>query len=78
MANYLQEMNLKVIEHPPYSPCDFWLFPTLKEMLAGRHYELAIVFINETCTCTEYREAFRKLIERCKKVILFRESTLRV
>ena len=40
VTNYLQEINLKVIEHPPYSPnlapCDIWLFPELKEMLAGR------------------------------------------
>jgi len=24
---------------PPYSPCDFWLFPTLKSELKGTHFE---------------------------------------
>ena len=31
------------MDHPPYSPdlapCDFWLFPTLKERLAGRKFD---------------------------------------
>ena len=30
------------LEHPPYSPdlvpCDFYLFPKLKEYLSGRHF----------------------------------------
>ena len=80
-SRFLQEINLKVIEHPPYSPdlapCDFWLFPKLKEMLAGRHYESRTIIGCSVYQCTsmkdipasEYREAFRKWIERCKRVI---------
>ena len=54
VANYLQEMNLKVMEHPPYSPelelCDFlFLFQKLKEMPAGRHYE-PVLYTNLTKT----------------------------
>ena len=43
VQEYLKESGLDVLDHPPYSPalspCDFWLFPRLKEMLAGHHFE---------------------------------------
>ena len=36
----LQELNVSVLPHPPYSPdlapCDFWLFPTIKNSLRGK------------------------------------------
>ena len=36
VKEYLKESGLDVLDHPPYSPdlfpCDFWLFPRLKEM----------------------------------------------
>ena len=36
--------NIKIIPHPPYSPglvpCDFWLFPMLKEKLCGRKFNI--------------------------------------
>ncbi|GFS01717.1 mariner Mos1 transposase [Elysia marginata] len=36
-------MKLGVLPHPAYSPdlapCDFWLFPTLKDRLAGRKFD---------------------------------------
>ena len=42
VKHYLEEQGLQVFPHPPYSsdlaPCDFWLFPTLKERLAGREF----------------------------------------
>ena len=38
VQEYQKESGLDVLDHPPYSPdlspCDFWLFPKLKEMLA--------------------------------------------
>ena len=43
VQEYLKESGLNVLDHPPYSPdlspCDFWLFPRLKEMLAGHRFE---------------------------------------
>ena len=43
VQEYLRESGLNVLDHPPYSPdlspCDFWLFPRLKEMLAGHSFE---------------------------------------
>ncbi|MEW8547188.1 MAG: hypothetical protein AB2693_27060, partial [Candidatus Thiodiazotropha sp.] len=38
----LKELNIKTIEHPPYSPDlapnDFFLFPTLKEKMRGKRF----------------------------------------
>ena len=43
VQEYLKESWLNVLDHPPYSPdlspCNFWLFPRLKEMLAGHRFE---------------------------------------
>ena len=43
VQEYLKESGLDVLDHPPYSPelspCDFRLFPRLKEMLAGHRFE---------------------------------------
>ena len=43
VQEYLKESGLDVLDHPTYSPdlspCDFWLFPRLKEMLAGHRFE---------------------------------------
>ena len=43
VQEYLKESGLYVLDHRPYSPdlspCDFWLFPRLKEMLAGHRFE---------------------------------------
>lgn len=42
VKKYLEDQQLQVLPHPPYSPdlapCDFWLFPTLKDRLAGRKF----------------------------------------
>ena len=43
VQEYLKESGLVVLDHLPYSPdlspCDFWLFPRLKEMLAEHGFE---------------------------------------
>ena len=42
VKNNLDEQELQVLPHQPYSPdlapCGFWLFPTLEERLAGRNF----------------------------------------
>ena len=39
ITDYLTKMGIKTVPQPPYSPdlapCDFWLFPKLKEKLRG-------------------------------------------
>jgi histone-lysine N-methyltransferase SETMAR len=41
--SFLEESSVQLMSHPPYSPdlapCDFWLFPKLKERLRGRRFE---------------------------------------
>ena len=43
VTSYPTEMGNKIVPHPPYSPdmspCDFWMFPRLKEKLRGRRFE---------------------------------------
>ena len=40
--NFWQKKNIPVVPQPPYSPdlspCDFFLFPRLKNYLKGRHF----------------------------------------
>ena len=40
---FLAEKQVTVLEHPPYSPdlapCDFWLFPKMKSVVKGTHFE---------------------------------------
>ena len=44
VTDYLTKIGIKIDPHPPYSPylspCDFSLFPKLKENLRGRLYEI--------------------------------------
>ena len=70
----LQEQGIRVLPHPAYSPdlapCDFWLFPILKDRLAGRKFEriqdLAKAVKSELRTIPEeeYHNAFRKWLKR--------------
>lgn len=40
---FLEEQGISTLPHPPYSPdlapCDFWLFPTIKQELKGRRFQ---------------------------------------
>ena len=61
VTDYLTKMGIKTVPQPPYSrdlaPCDFWLFPKLKEKLRGCRYE----------TIEEIKEAVTKVIDTHKK-----------
>ena len=68
-------MGIKTVPRPPYSPelapCDFWLFPKLKEKFRGCCYETiemkeAVMKVIDTFTQEEFHEAFQKLLERYK------------
>ena len=75
-TEYLKESGLNVLDHPPYSPdlslCDFWLFPGLKEMLAGHRFESRCHIGSAVYQCLQhipgedYRPAFQKWIDQCK------------
>ena len=57
VTDYLTKMGINIVPQPPYSPdlgpCDFWLFPKLKEKLRGCRYE----------TIEDMKEAVTKVID---------------
>ena len=73
VQEYLKESGLDVLDHPPYSPdlspCDFWLFPKLQEMLAGHRFESHCGIGSVVYQCLQhipkedYRAAFRKWVD---------------
>ena len=76
--DYLTNMGIKTVPHPPYSPdlapCDFWLFPKLR----GCRYETieemkeAVTKVIDTLTQDDFHGAFQKLLERYNKCIAAR------
>ena len=74
VTDYLTKMG-KTVPQPPYSPdlapCDFWLFPKLRDC----HYETieemkeAVTKVIDTLTQEDFHRAFQKLLERYKKCI---------
>ena len=74
VTDYLTKMGIETVPHPPYSPdlapCDFCLFPKLKENLTSCRYETieemkeAVMKVIETLIQEEFPGAFQKLLER--------------
>ena len=72
-------MDIKTVHHPPYSPdlapCDFWLFPKLKEKLRGCHNETieemkeAVTKVIDRFTQEDFHGAFQRLLEKYNKCI---------
>ena len=72
-------MGIKTVPHSSYSldlsPCDFWLFPKLKEKLRGCCYETieemkeAVMKVIDMLTQEDFHGAFQKLLERYNKCI---------
>ena len=79
VQKYLKESWLDVLGHPPYSPdlspCDFWLFPRLKEMLAGHGFESrcgigsAVYQRRQHIPKEDYLASFRKWVDLCKMCV---------
>ena len=79
VQEYLKESGLNVLDHPPYSPnlspCYFWLFPRLKEMLAGHRFESRCGIGSVVYQCLQhtpkedYRAAFLKWVDQCKMCV---------
>ena len=69
-------MGVKTVSQSPYSsnlaPCDFWLFPNLKENLRGCRYETieemkeAVTKVIAMLTQKDVHGVFQKLLERYK------------
>ena len=75
VTDFLTEMGIKTLPHPPYSSdlvsCDFCLFPKLR----GCRYETieemkeAVTKVIDTLTQEDVHGAFQKLLERYNKCI---------
>ena len=72
-------MGIKTVSQPPYSPdlapCDFWLFPRLKEKHRSCRYEAieeikeAVTKVIDTLTLEDFHGGFQKLLEQYNKCI---------
>ena len=79
VTDYLTKMGIKTVPQPPYSPdlapCDFCLFPKLKEKLRYSRSETikemkeVATKVIYTLTKEDFHEAFQKLFERYKNCI---------
>lgn len=77
---FLAEKNIKVIEHPPYSPdlamCDFWLFFGLKRNFRGRRFsseeeiDAEVHAYFESIPKEDWLRAFKQWKERMVKCII--------
>ena len=75
-------MGIKTVHHPLYSPylapCDFWLFPKLRDCRYETIEEMkeALRKVTETLTQEDFHGAFQKLLERYTKCIAAGEDYL--
>ena len=71
VTDHLTKMGITTVRHPPYSPdlapCDFCLFPKLKEKLRGCRYETieemkeAVMKVIDTLTQEDFHWGFQKV-----------------
>jgi [histone H3]-lysine36 N-dimethyltransferase SETMAR len=76
---FLEENNIKLLSHPPYSPdlapCDFWLFKTIKPQLKGQIYAmkdellLALDSALNSLSKGDFKHCFKMWFRQCEKVI---------
>ena len=75
VQEYLKESGLDVLDHPPYSPnlspCDFWLFPRLTEVLAGDRFESCCGIGSAVYQCLQHipKEDYRAAFQKCKMFV---------
>ena len=72
-------MGIKTVRHPPYSPylapCDFCLFPKLRDSRYETIEEMkeAVTKVIDTITQEDFHEAFQKLLEWYKCIAAGRD-----
>ena len=68
-------MRIKTVSYPPYcpdlAPCDFWLFPKLRDCRYETTEEMkeAVTKFIDTLIQEDFHGAFSKLLERYNKCI---------
>ena len=74
-TDYLTKIGTKTVPQFPYSldlaPCDFWLFPKLRDCCFETIVEIkeAVTKVIDTRTQEDFHGAFQKLLERYNKCI---------
>ena len=78
VQKWLSEHKIQMLEHPPYSPdlapADYFLFPRVKELLAGRRLTQETIKttwegVLRLVSKDEFATAFQRWYERCDKCI---------
>ena len=70
VTDYLTKIGTKTVPHPPYSPdlapCDFWLFPKLRDCRYETIEEMkeAVTKVIDTLAQEDFHVAFQKLLEQ--------------
>lgn len=82
VKQFLAEKQVAVLEHPPYSPdlapCDFWLFPKLKNVVKGTHFEsvedikTSVTGVLKGLRTDAFEGCFRAWQERMHKCVQFK------
>jgi histone-lysine N-methyltransferase SETMAR len=67
----LTDIKVTPLEHPPYSPdltpCDFWIFSTMKMELRGKKTAFSTILLKLVSNGLQH--VFEKWVERCKNCI---------
>jgi hypothetical protein len=79
VQNLVQRWSWEVLEHPLYSPdltpCDYWLFPCVKEHLQGKRFEsedninTAVTASLKHLSKDKYRAVIHRLPHRWEKCV---------
>ena len=79
VTDSLTKRGIKTVPHSPYNPdlapCDFCLFPEIKENFRGCRYETieemkeAVTKVIDTLTHEDFHGAFQKLFKRYNRCI---------
>ena len=75
VTEYLTKMGIKTVRHPPYctdlAPCDFWLFPKLRDCPYETIEEMkeVVTKVTDTLKQEDIHGTFQKLLERYIKCI---------
>lgn len=78
-VEFLTGEGVQLVTHPPYSPdlapCDFWLFPKVKEQLRGRRFNSDVEALDALDAALEgldkksFQDCFQKWFERMDSCI---------
>lgn len=81
VKQFLAEKQVAMLEHPPYSPdlapCDFWLFPKLKNIVKGTRFESVddikarVTAVLRSLKTEEFHDCFNKWEKRMNTCVNF-------